>query len=353
MKKRIGKHKKFFYGLLCLCLLSSLVIIGINVYVKEVSKKYIILPEEASTLTDIDCILVLGCQVKDDGSPSDMLRDRLTRGIELYKNNTSFKLLMSGDHGSENYDEVGNMKQYAIDAGVSSSDIFMDHAGFSTYESIYRAKEIFGAKKILIVTQEYHLYRALYIAKMLGVEAYGVPSDYHIYAGQASREVREVLARVKDFFTTIFKLTPTYLGEEISLDSNGDITNDTFNKVVKIKNVDEFLAIDTGYIHFGRESCSSCRAFMPILSEIANQKNITVYYFDTGYFRENALLTEDELQTFFSEYQVISVPIVIEIRDGQTNDTYVPMFNEERDNTDVVKSTLIDFIESTSTLKGE
>ncbi len=125
------------------------------------------------------------------------------------------------------------------------------------------------------------------------------------------------------------------------------------NNIVKIENADDFFSIKEGYIHFGRESCSSCRAFIPILSEIAIQKNITVYYFDTGYFRENALLTENELQIIFSDYQVISVPIVIEIRDGQTNDTYVPMFNEERDNTDVVKSALIDFIEKTSTLKGE
>ena len=110
--------------------------------------------------------------------------------------------------------------------GVPSSDVFMDHAGFSTYESIYRAKEIFEADKIIIVTQEYHLYRALYIAEKLGIEAYGVNADYHTYRGQIMRDVREVLARCKDFANMIFKPEPTYLGEKIPVSGDGNITND-------------------------------------------------------------------------------------------------------------------------------
>ena len=133
---------------------------------------------------------------------------------------------MSGDHGRTDYNEVETMKQYAIDEGIDSENIFMDHAGFSTYESIYRAKEVFGVKKMVIITQEYHLYRALYIAEKLGIEAYGVASDYHIHAGQSMRDLREVLARAKDFVTTIVKPEPTYLGDFIDIHGNGDITND-------------------------------------------------------------------------------------------------------------------------------
>ena len=133
---------------------------------------------------------------------------------------------MSGDHGREEYNEVYAMKQFAIAAGVDSSEVFMDHAGFSTYESIYRAKEIFGADKIVIVTQDYHLSRALYIAKSLGIEAYGVAADARIYSGQLVRDLREVLARNKDFFYAGLKPEPTYLGDEISLEGSGDITND-------------------------------------------------------------------------------------------------------------------------------
>ena len=169
---------------------------------------------------------MLGCFVESDGTPCDLLRDRLDRGIELYKSGAAPKIIMSGDHGTVEYDEVNAMKQYAIDSGIPSCDIFMDHAGFSTYESVYRARDVFAADKIIIVTQEYHLTRALYIAEKLGVEAYGVASDYHTYSGQASRDLREVLARNKDFATSIFKPKPTYLGEVIPVSGNGDSTND-------------------------------------------------------------------------------------------------------------------------------
>ena len=213
--------------IICLCLGAAglLILIGINMRVKGTVKDRIVetdgLPDE-----EFDCIMVLGCQVKEGGEPSHMLRDRLQRGVETYQYGASEKLLMSGDHGRTDYNEVETMKQYAIDEGIESEDIFMDHAGFSTYESIYRAKEVFGVKKMVIITQEYHLYRALYIAEKLGIEAYGVASDYHIYAGQSMRDLREVLARAKDFVTTIMKPEPTYLGECIDIHGNGDITND-------------------------------------------------------------------------------------------------------------------------------
>ena len=176
-------------------------------------------------LEDIDCILVLGAGVWRD-KPSPMLADRLNQAIELYKNNVSSKIIMSGDHGTEEYDEVNIMKKYAIEKGVPSSDIFMDHAGFSSYDSIYRARAIFDAKKIVIVTQEYHLYRALYIANSLGIDAYGVGADPRQYAGETYREVREILARNKDFVKCILKPEPTYLGDTIPVSGSGDITND-------------------------------------------------------------------------------------------------------------------------------
>lgn len=212
--------------IICLTTISITALLGINSYVKHIGKKNIITAEETTELRDIDCIIVLGCQVKGDGNPSNMLSDRLKRGIELYKQGSAPKIIMSGDHGTKTYDEVNTMKQIAIEAGVPSSDVFMDHAGFSTYESIYRAKEIFQADSIIVATQEYHLYRALYIAKMLGINAYGVSSDYHTYWGQANRDAREILARCKDFVKTFFAPKSTYLGDVIPVSGNGDITND-------------------------------------------------------------------------------------------------------------------------------
>ena len=199
---------------------------AINQRVVSVGGERLLTVQEAEMLEDVDCVLVLGCGVKTDGTPSLMLQDRLDRSIQLYQQGVAPKLLMSGDHGRQNYNEVGTMKQYAIDAGVPSSDVFMDHAGFSTYESMYRAKEIFHANKIVIVSQEYHLYRAIYVAQALGLDAYGVAADGQEYAGQWGRDVREILARVKDFFTAIWKPEPTYLGEAVPVSGNGDVTND-------------------------------------------------------------------------------------------------------------------------------
>ena len=203
----------------------GLIVISINSYVKISTRKQIINEKEYPKIADVDCIVVLGAAIWGD-KPSPMLEDRLLEGINLYKKNVSNKILMSGDHGRKGYDEVSIMKKFAIEKGVPSEDIFMDHAGFSTYESIYRAKEIFQAKKIIIVTQEYHLHRALYIANRLGIEAYGVGSDPRQYVGATAREIREILARNKDFVKSIFKLKPTYLGEKIPINGNGDITND-------------------------------------------------------------------------------------------------------------------------------
>ncbi len=212
--------------LLCVGLVGCLAVLGINGIVMGTTKGNILSLEAAARLENVDCILVLGCGLRSDGSPSDMLHDRLTQGVTLYQQGAAPKLLMSGDHGRAHYDEVNAMKAFAVDAGIPTEDVFMDHAGFSTYESIYRAKAIFGAKKIIIVTQEYHLYRALYIAQQFGLEAYGVSADLRGYYGQTARDLREVLARVKDFGTSLFKPEPAYLGEAIPIWGDGNVTND-------------------------------------------------------------------------------------------------------------------------------
>ena len=221
----MSKIKKIVFVLSVILLVLVLVILGINGYIKSSTKNQIISVEESSKLEDIDCIIILGAGIWGD-KPSPMLEDRLLQGIELYNNNVSTKIIMSGDHGREEYDEVNIMKEFAIEKGVPSENIFMDHAGFSTYESIYRAKEIFEADKIVIVTQKYHLYRALHIANSLGIEAYGVGADPRQYVGAMYREIREILARNKDFVKCLFKPEPTYLGETIPVSGNGNATND-------------------------------------------------------------------------------------------------------------------------------
>ena len=217
--------KKIFKILIVIAIISIILVLSINFYVVGIAKNKMIKDNDYSLLKDVDCILILGAGIWGD-KPSPMLQDRLDEGIKLYNEGIAPKIIMSGDHGREEYDEVNIMKEYAIEQGVPSEDIFMDHAGFSTYESIYRAKEIFDADNIVIVTQEYHLYRALYIADKLNINAYGVNSDPRKYSGQTFRELREILARNKDFINCIIKPEPTYLGESIPVSGDGDITND-------------------------------------------------------------------------------------------------------------------------------
>ncbi|MCM1272315.1 MAG: YdcF family protein [Clostridium sp.] len=225
--KKIKKLMKYvFIVIVIVAAVVGIGVLGTNLYVRGSVKDRILKPDEAEELEDVDCILVLGASVQNNEKPSLMLQDRLDKGIELYFAGCSDKLLMSGDHGSAYYNEVNVMKNYAASAGIPTEDIFMDHAGFSTYESMYRARYIFNAKKVVIVTQKYHLYRSLYVAKQLGLDAYGVACEDIKYSGQTYRDVREVLAISKDFCKAIIKPEASLMGMEISLDGDGNVTND-------------------------------------------------------------------------------------------------------------------------------
>lgn len=219
-------------GLGVLLLAILLVVVVTNAVVVATTTRYIVPAEEVFDYTkndsdfNADAILVLGAAVRPDGSPSNMLRDRLDDGIALYKRGAAPKIIMSGDNGTASYNEVAVMKQYAVDHGVPAEDIFCDHAGFSTYESMYRAKHVFGVEKLIVATQTYHLYRALYAAQGLGMEAIGVPCDTIEYSGQLLRDIREVPARTKDFFKTLLQVPSTFVGDSISLNQSGDVTEE-------------------------------------------------------------------------------------------------------------------------------
>ena len=160
-----------------------------------------------------DCVLVFGARVHEDGRLSDMLRDRVITGVELYKKGYAKKILMSGDSEHGDYDEVGAMREFAIEQGVPGEDIICDPYGLSTYDSVWRAKNVYGMKDVLLVTQKYHLYRALYICEKLSVSAKGIGADLNTYGGQLLRDVREIAARAKDFFFVLGDAEPQYIGE--------------------------------------------------------------------------------------------------------------------------------------------
>ncbi|WP_432402910.1 SanA/YdcF family protein [Wukongibacter sp. M2B1] len=220
--------KRVFKRILLTMLVGLLLGVGlfaiINYQVVKFSNPYLMSAHDAPKA---EAALVLGALVYESGRVSPILADRLDVGIELYKNDKVDKLLLSGDHGQKSYDEVNAMKSYALSQEVLIEDIFMDHAGFNTYESAYRARDVFEAKKIIIVTQEYHLARAVYIARKLGIDAYGVASDKHLYPKIAIYKFRESLARCKDYILVNFiKPKPTYLGEVIDLNGDGRKSHD-------------------------------------------------------------------------------------------------------------------------------
>jgi SanA protein len=221
MKRKVKKVL-----MVCFCLIIAMGVVGltINKHVQYIGSKSIVEPDE---VPPADAILILGAYVFPDGTVSTMLRDRLNTGYELYEMGKAPKIIVSGDHGQKSYDEVNAMKKYLMNKKVPSADIFMDHAGFSTYESIYRARDIFEVKKLIIVTQEYHLMRAVFIAKELGLEAYGVAADKRNYRGMPIYTFREVAARNKDFLMVkVLQQKPKYLGEPIPVTGDGRVTDD-------------------------------------------------------------------------------------------------------------------------------
>lgn len=223
--------RKYLLPVLCLILMLG-VLFGVLVLIvsssmKAVTRPYILTAEAATEVSQeapFDCILVLGAGLRDDRSPSDMLYDRVQVGTEMFTALGDTPLLMSGDHTGD-YNEVAVMKSLATELGADSHDIFLDHKGYSTYESICRAKEIFGARRVLIITQEYHLHRAIHIAQALGMEAYGVSADLRPYQGQMKHNLREALARYKDLILSARGDTQAYTDDlPVNLDGDGDLT---------------------------------------------------------------------------------------------------------------------------------
>lgn len=231
-------RKKILLTLLALVVIFAAAVFGVNGYVTSVTKDQILCGVETKDFTvseetlkalkekDADCVLVLGAKVRKDGSPSYMLQDRLDLAIQLYKSGVAPKLLLSGDHGQTGYDEVNAMKTYAENAGVPEEDLFLDHAGFSTYDSVYRAKEIFQVEKMIVVTQGYHLYRALYGCGKMDIQAWGAAADQMTYRKQWQRDLREIAARDKDFVKWLFKPEPMYLGDAVPISGSGIVTQD-------------------------------------------------------------------------------------------------------------------------------
>ena len=166
--------------------------------------------------------LVLGAQVMPNGKPSSMLADRITAAEELYKAGRVDKLLLSGDHGRVKYDEVGTMRRILLERGIPADDIFTDHAGFDTWDSAQRARRVFDVRSAVVVTQGFHMARALYDARHAGLEATGFIADRRDYGRVMPRlRVREAAARVKTLGDVVTGADPHFLGAQIPISGDG------------------------------------------------------------------------------------------------------------------------------------
>lgn len=218
-------YKKMILISLILLTLSFIIMLLIYNDISTKSKPFII--KDLNSAPEVQAVLVLGARVYSDGSLSPVLEDRVIVGINLYKLGKAKKIIFSGDHRKEHYDEPNAMKRYAEKKGVPQKDIFLDHAGFRTFDSLYRAKEVFKLKSVIVVTQEFHLGRSIYIGKKLGLNVYGMKSDRRTYQKHWVNHIREFLARTlafSDLFITNRK--PHFLGPTINIHGNGNQTHD-------------------------------------------------------------------------------------------------------------------------------
>lgn len=232
LEVRVAFRTVWRWGIRLVGLAVALVIIivgGINLYVIMFGQSRTMTVEEVANHPDYQHnvpILVLGAGVINNETPSNILAKRLDTALALHQAMPNHPLIMSGDHREDNYNEVAVMKDYLVAHGIDSQQIYLDHAGYSTYDSLYRFKKILKHDKVIIVTQGYHLSRALMLAQSLGIEAVGVAAE-EVDSTRMQREVREVGARLKDFAVAYFGYRPPQPEEAyaFSLDDSGDVTN--------------------------------------------------------------------------------------------------------------------------------
>ncbi len=213
--KLIRKTLVRFASLIALAIL-MIIYINLNIFGRNQNLIY----EDMNNIPKSQTAIIFGAKAVN-GKMSPMFEDRVISALSLYDAKKVDKILVSGDHGSKDYDEVNAAKDYLVSKGADAEDIFTDYAGFDTYDTIYRAKEVFGVESAILVTQKYHLCRAIYISKSLGLKATGYASDLHNYPGSEIYGIREMFARVKAFFDVILKSKPKFLGEKIPISGDG------------------------------------------------------------------------------------------------------------------------------------
>jgi len=172
--------------------------------------------------------IVPGARIWDDGQPSMILEDRLQAALELHRAGKVRRILVSGDHSRTEYDEVNAMRRWLVDRGVPSDDVFMDHAGLRTLDTMQRAARVFGVRAAIVCTQDFHLARALYLARDAGIDAVGFVADRRAYPQAVHDQVRETLATAAAVLDVAFGRGPRFLGPRVDLDGDARATHDAW-----------------------------------------------------------------------------------------------------------------------------
>ncbi|KRT17550.1 hypothetical protein ASU31_03135 [Pedobacter ginsenosidimutans] len=217
------KTKKIIKLLIYASLLGIIVVLGINLLVKSQTDQVIFSKEKDTPGTKVAIIFGAGI---NNNKPSKYLKDRLDAGIELYKNNKIDKILLSGDNGSDEHDELTVMKLYCYQHGVDTNKIYLDYAGFDSYSTLYRSKYIFNIDTAILVSQKYHLNRCINIGNKLGVKSYGFAADKGTYQGYKYASFREYFAVVKSTIDLMIGRKPHFLGEAVDINGPSNYTKE-------------------------------------------------------------------------------------------------------------------------------
>lgn len=215
--------KKFIKPILTISLIGIIAVIATNIYVDSKTDKLIF--EDQSDLPKTNVAIIFGAGIKDN-KPGRYLKDRLDAGISLYKNNKVQKLLLSGDNGNDAHDELTVMKLYCFEKGVDTTKIYIDYAGFDSYSTMYRAKEIFKVDTAILVTQQYHLNRCIYIGEKLGIKSYGYSANNGEYKGYNYYSFREYFSIAKSVLDVARNRQPHFLGETVSINGTSNYTKE-------------------------------------------------------------------------------------------------------------------------------
>lgn len=219
MKKLI----RFIKPICILVVLGVVTVVATNFYVKLTTDSLIF--SSKNNVPKVKVAIIFGAGINGN-KPSKYLKDRLDAGISLYKNHKVDKLLLSGDNGRDEHDELTVMKLYCYENGVDTNKIYIDYAGFDSYSTMYRAKEIFKVDTAILVSQKYHLNRCVYIGNKLGIKSYGFSANNGTYLGYKYVSFREYLAITKSVIDVWRKRKPQYLGEPVDVNGESNYTKE-------------------------------------------------------------------------------------------------------------------------------